>query len=619
MKILKITAAVAATLLVLLAALAVALFFVFDGERIRRELTQAVEQRTGRVLTVSDEVSLALWPQVAVRIGPSTLSEPGGKDNFARWEGLSAAVEVRPLLTGEVVVREVAIQGLEATLVQRRDGTLNIGDLLALTASGPRPASPGQDRPAALPRTRMDAIALEQARLTWRNAGGASTVVELSTRATGIAGQGERLAIGQWTLDATVLAGDSRVTARVNTPLDVHLGQTRLTLPTLSGELDIRHPALPDQRLSLPLTGQATLNWGASTAEASLGSRLDDSPVKLGLLVGAFSPLAFKMDLDVERLNVDRFAGPPAGGAAPSDQKPGKGPAPIDLSGLNALNAQASVRIGELRASGLTLNELRLGVNARQGRVNVSPMNAKLYGGTLAGTASLQTAGNRLALRQTLTGVSIAPLLKDLAGNDKLEGSGNVTLDINTQGPTTDQWLRALQGTARIELKDGAVRGINIAQTLRNAKQLLGNARTAPIESDTAQKTDFSELSASFQISQGIARNNDLSLKAPLVRVAGEGSVNLPEQTLDYLLKPTLVATSQGQGGRDADTLRGVAVPIRLTGPIAQPSWRLEVGAALADSLKSAVQDKAQEKLQEKLQDGVQDKIGDRLRGLLGR
>lgn len=611
MKALKISLAVVAALILVLVVIAVALVVMFDGERLRQQLNQTVEQRTGRTLALSEDISLGFWPQVAVRIGPSSLSEPRSDQPFARWEGVSATVEVRPLLAGDVVVRELQVRGLEATLVQQRNGQLNIDDLLALAASEST-ATP-KDGPTSLPRIRMDAIGLENARLTFRDAQGASTRADITLKATDVAGEGEALSVGQLALDAQVASADAQMTLRLNTPLDIQIASTRLALPRLQGELDLRHPGLPQQRLTLPLTGQAGLNWGASTAETRLDTRLDGSPVKLALEVTAFQPFTFKLDLDAQRLDVDRYAKPgatpaPSGGTASA-------PSPIDLSGLNALNGQATVRIGELKASGLTLNELRLGMTARQGRIDVTPINAQLYQGTLTGSASLQTAGNRLSLRQALSNVAIAPLLKDLADNDKLEGRGNVTLDVNTRGATTQDWVRALQGTASIDLKDGAIRGINLAQVVRNAQQLLGSSRAAALNTDPSQKTDFSELSASFQISQGIATNRDLSLKAPLIRLAGEGRVNLPDQTLDYLLKPTLVATSQGQGGREASDLRGLTVPVRLTGPLANPNWRLELGSAVADTLRSTVQ----EKVEEKLQPPQTDQIRDRLRGLIGR
>ena len=66
-----------------------------------------------------------------------------------------------------------------------------------------------------------------------------------------------------------------------------------------------------------------------------------------------------------------------------------------------------------------------------------------------------------------LTGVSIGPLLRDAAKQDILEGKGNVALDLTTQGNPVSAIKKALNGTARLELKDGAIKGIDLAGAVR--------------------------------------------------------------------------------------------------------------------------------------------------------
>src|SRR3546814_2753981 len=82
---------------------------------------------------------------------------------------------------------------------------------------------------------------------------------------------------------------------------------------------------------------------------------------------------------------------------------------------------------------------------------------------------------------------------------------------------------------------------------------------------DEAATTDFAELSGTFTIDKGIVSNKDLSLVAPLVRMTGEGQIPLPPRTVDYVVKPKLVGTIEGQGG--ASDLSGVTVPIKVSGP----------------------------------------------------
>src|SRR5690606_29426777 len=122
----------------------------------------------------------------------------------------------------------------------------------------------------------------------------------------------------------------------------------------------------------------------------------------------------------------------------------------------------------------------------------------------------------RIALKQSLAGVQVGPLLKDAAGIDILEGRGNIALDVTTTGNLVSAMKKTLNGKASLALKDGAVKGINLAQSLRNVKSMFGGGQNASEqEAKPTEKTDFSELTASFDIKNGVAHNKDLSMKSP--------------------------------------------------------------------------------------------------------
>ena len=108
-------------------------------------------------------------------------------------------------------------------------------------------------------------------------------------------------------------------------------------------------------------------------------------------------------------------------------------------------------------------------------------------------------------------------------------------------------------------------------------------------------------------IRNGVAHNEDLSGKSPLLRLTGSGDVNIGGNAVDYVAKVSVVGTSTGQGGRELADLRGVTVPVKITGPLDAPRYRADLGATVSEVAKK----KAEEKLKEQLQD--------RLKGLLRR
>ncbi len=198
--------------------------------------------------------------------------------------------------------------------------------------------------------------------------------------------------------------------------------------------------------------------------------------------------------------------------------------------------------------------------------------------------------------------MAIGPLVKDAAGRDAVEGRGNIALDVTAAGATINAMKKALGGTARVALRDGAVKGINLTEALRKTKAAFGSKSAQQQPSDTAQRTDFSEMTASFVIKNGVARNDDLDVKAPALRIGGAGDIDIGNSQLNYLAKATVVATSKGQGGADLDHLAGLVIPVKLTGAFDAPKYEIDYGALGSGAAKA----KAKEKVQERLRDAVQ-------------
>ena len=207
------------------------------------------------------------------------------------------------------------------------------------------------------------------------------------------------------------------------------------------------------------------------------------------------------------------------------------------------------------------------------------------------------------SLKADLGGVTLGPLLKDALNNDLLEGRGSVTLDVQTGGATVTAMKKALSGNASLALRDSSLKGVNLGELLRKAKSLRGSNPPAEQGALPAERTDFTELGASFVIRNGVAHNDDLSAKSPLLRLAGSGDVDIGANSIDYLIKASVVASSGGQGGKELAELRGVTVPVKLTGPLDAPRFRADLRATVGDAVRQRAEDKLKERAQDRLRD----------------
>ena len=417
--------------------------------------------------------------------------------------------------------------------------------------------------------------------------------------------------------------GATAIEGALTTPLAADLGKKTIALPNLAADFSLPNPG--GGSLRLKAGGSAQVNLDRESMNASLKGSLDESAFDAKLGMTKFSPAAYTFDIGIDRLDLDRYQGKPAASTAKAAPEPEKAP---DLSALRDLRADGRVRIGALKAKNIHTSNLRLDLHAAGGKLDIDPLAANLYGGSVAGALSLAASNPaRFTARQTLTGINIGPLLKDALGKQPmLEGRGNVRLDVSSGGATFAQIKKGLNGSARLELHDGTVRGINIAQTMRTAKARIGELRgdqsSAQAGTSSAEeKTDFSELSASFRINNGVAHNDDLNGKSPLLRIGGSGNINLGAEQLDYLVRATVVQSLQGQGGPELQALKGVMVPVRLSGPFNAISWRIDFSGMAQELAKQKIEEQKEE-LKSKGQKALEEeksKLQEQLmKGLLG-
>lgn len=473
------------------------------------------------------------------------------------------------------------------------------------------------------------------------NVAGPEHKIDLKLALAGIERAASEISIGKMTLDVDASSGASTIKAALTSPVKVNFERHSLVSEQISGSIDIANPRMPMKSVRLPVNGALRVDLEQASLEGNVATSFDDSKLALKFNVPKMSPLVLGFDLDCDQINVDRYlpksktaAGPATGPApAPAPAAPASAPATppasapaaassapgkIDLSPLKNLNLSGSIKIGSLQAANIKASNVNLKLKAANGKLDVAPHSALLYGGTVSGALSLDSNGNIVTARENLSGVNINPLLKDAVDKDSLEGRGSVIFDISTHGDTVVAMKKAIGGTASVSLKDGALKGINLAKTFRELKANFSGQQDAVQQATLTDKTDFSELSASFRVAKGVAHNEDLAVKSPFLRLGGAGDIDIGNDNLNYLLKASVVNTSGGQGAKELDYLKGVTVPVLASGPFDHLTYRVQFADMATDVLKGKVQEKVQEK-KEEFRQQLQDQLKDKLKGLFGK
>lgn len=349
--------------------------------------------------------------------------------------------------------------------------------------------------------------------------------------------------------------------------------------------IDLRARVGPGERplaLALRGAGHASAQAAGWSVAGTLGGNAWSSEGTVGFN-GRVPKLQAQARFD--SLDVDALLGR-AGAAAVSPAASAPASAddtPLDFELLRAVDGRVALRAGRFAWQRLRAGDVRIDATIDDGTLRVQRLQAQAWGGSVDASGSAQAGATpRVSARLAAQGVDLRALLGELAGSDRLEGRGRLTAELESSGATLQALRSQLAGRAAVQLRDGAIRGIDLAQRLREARALLMRRQDTVQRASPDEKTPYSELGATFRIADGVAHSNDVLARSPLLRAAGTAAIDVGRGRVDAALRATIVDTAPAE----LAALRGLTVPLRLAGPYDAVDWRIEWSAVAADALQ---------------------------------
>ncbi|HLY95602.1 MAG TPA: AsmA family protein [Sideroxyarcus sp.] len=422
----------------------------------------------------------------------------------------------------------------------------------------------------------------------------------------GIEGNARAFKVSSMTLDVDLKQPEQAFKLNLATPVTGSIEAQQFNLSDLKLALNATGDKLPGKSINSELKGSIQADLGRQSIQASLAGGLLQSQIKAKAAVNNFSVPKIRYDLEVDQFDADPYMPKKTAAAKEQEKKKAEPEQPFDLSALKTLDVEGSLRVGSLKAANIKVAQLRVDVKAKNGLVNVAPLSARLYQGSMDGKASVNAATNSFAVNEKLTGVEVAPLLKDALDLDVAEGRGNIALDLTTQGNTVSGLKKALNGNAKVELANGAIKGINLNKLVQGIQSLSKSTSTQTLGVDKNEKTEFSEFKASFKIRNGVAHNDDLAVKSTVLRITGNGDIDIGHDNLNYNAKAIFAKTEQG---------KTATLPVNVSGAFDDLKFKVDYGALLTDVAKQKVEEK-KEQVKEEAKTKMQEELKKGLKGL---
>lgn len=623
---------------------AVALYFFFDPNDFRGDISAAVKDRTGRDLVIEGDISLDFFPWLAIEVGATTLGDaPGfGDEPMVRFDRARLRVKLMPLLLDrEITVGTAIIEGLVLNLQENKHGVGNWEDLVADN-------EPQADNTESGGQSDIDITGIDFLHATVSYKDGASGAVyrlsDLAMKIGRISGM-ETLTIDGLTLDGTlegIAAEPSRL--RVATGgIEIQTVQQVIALQTLELEVlgieiaadvepfsyadgvepvaviqiaafsprkvmaqfGVEPPNTADPGVLSQVSISAKAQLTPTAFELSSATvKLDDTMLTGMLSVPRDSSGTYRFDLAADAIDLNRYMEPASESASGGDTASATVEIPADL--IRPITARGKFRIGTVTLGDVILENVELGLNTNNGRLHLYPITADLFGGTYSGDVRIDVAGriSKLSVNEKIADVDLARLAKAMFGQENITGKINGAFSLSGKGEDMAAIQRSLAGKISFELNNGTYEGMDIWYELRRARALI-KGEQAP-EAVLPAKTEFSVVRATGVITDGIMRNDDLFAELPFMQITGKGQVDLAAATVDYNMTARILERPEflrDATAAELDEFTKAVIPLKITGPLAAPSVRPDL----------------EKLLRKRVEDEIKDRLKDTLRDLLGR
>ncbi|MEO1138531.1 MAG: AsmA family protein [Pseudomonadota bacterium] len=616
-------------ILVVTALLLVGAVFFLPGDRIARIAADQISKTTGRQVTMDGDTTISFYPVLGISTGAVTVANAdwAGDAPMFKADSLKVGVEPQALFGGDIRITGLEAIGPQIILHRAKDGRVNwelgVEGVAPSGQSSGEGAAPGQSTRLALT---LDRALIKNAAFTfiddqkgttttqsgvdfdlrWPDYDGAAdfdVVLRPAGEAVSVSGQlgqvGQFIEGAVTDVSATIKtdAGTVRFAGRAGSSPEA-TGQLTADLSSTSKFLTIL--GLGGMDIPQGLGRSATL----STELTFTDMRLSLRNTSLGLDENRFTGAA---DVDVSgtkpRLNVQLNAGAldlrglsseqaaqssGGGDATTAPTSDGWSKSPINADGLAAVDGEFALVADSIDLGDFKLGKTRTLATLDRSRLVFSLREVRAYDGLITGQFVMNNrSGLSVGGQIAAGGINLKSFLTDAMDVSRFEASADGEVQFLGVGQSMHAIMNSLSGNGAFKTGRGVISGFDLDKLMRGGQ-------------GTGGTTVFDTLQATFTMDKGNLFNNDLSLKLPQASAVGEGRVGLGARDIDYLFTPRLL----DGGSRD-----GLAIPVKIRGPWANPKITPDLEAAIDLNFKEEKKE-LERKAREEVEREVEKQLG---------
>lgn len=583
--------------------------FVIDKGVIKDTLLKQAREFTQRDIAIDGDLEFVFYPRIGLQLNQLKVFNTEDYSESAQFsiQHLVASVELTSLLSKDLVISEVLIDGVVINVETLPDGRNNVAELLETVAPKDKPLTTDDIKEIELTpegeiqksdfRFTIEGVLLTDSKLSFndRQNGAHHSLSDIN------------LTVGEFSFNQPVpikLAASYRshdLALQLNTSLLLTVDEefSEIKINDLVNSMALTGTALPRPEMAVSLAGDVVYNTGYKTAAIStLKMKVDEITVTGEMMLDLFAKPSVEYSLMTNTIDLNDWL--PTDSEQAKTQSEGESAsktesAPAekqkevepDLSVLKSFRHKGRLEIAQLIYDQYKLSNIKLNTSVDNGVFKLNKLTSDLYQGRL--TAKAELDGNRVPTRfklnTTLAKVESEPLVTIAMGKKLLTGLVDLDMQVNGVGLTPTRIKKNTKGRINTLLSDGAIMGINVAQKIRTIIAKVSGDYVP--EEDAAQQTDFSSAVASFSLANGKLTSTEVKLFSPALKIDGDGEVNLLKENLDFTFSSQLTENIGGQKSSTMKTIRELRFPIDVKGAWAKPDIHFDSGSVAKQLLKT--------------------------------
>jgi len=596
--------------LIALLAIGLAVIYVYlltyDFNRLKPDIVTAVKSATGRDLNIQGDIKVAigLTPRLIINKVTFQNAKWGSRPHMLQIKRFELQLALQPLFFGTLEVRRAALIDAEILIEVNRKGALNLPEL----GEGPTESQAAPSDFRFMPEVALMDVRIVNSLLLYKGrlarkpirlklnrlklksvSPGGSTRLELTARynrqplsATGTLGALDGLldADKPWPLTLTINAVGAKL-ALDGTVLDVFKARgialdfkfASRDISKTAGAAGIRIPYKTDARLSGHLSGSPDKALKFSKLNLHTG-RNDLQGFVLAKFKGG-KPY-FNATVTSKRLDLRPTKKKSAATAKPSKRKIFSSK-PFPVGWMKKADADVGVRVKRCLLARSALQNLKLNLTLKNGRLTVRPITAIAGSGRLRAGVNLREIKRKWYLRGDLDvrRLNAGRMLKELDITNALEGKFDINAAFSGSGRSPAQLMAGINGHLRLIMGKG--RFNNRLLGVLGGDLRAGLFQLLNVGGKSEELTEIKCLVTRFDAVDGLATSRVLVLDTGALRAMGKGTVNLKTEQLDISIKPIPQKGVGAEGvGKISLSLGSLAKPFKLGGTLANPELAVD-------------------------------------------